>query len=76
MTAPTPNADRRPSHDLLMQAQEKLGEARDVERDAGNLGAWMVCNDLALSIFRIAIDTEFDDLANRAYAARYPDAAA
>jgi hypothetical protein len=55
-----------------MQAQKLLGQASDVELKAGNKGAWMVLNDLVLSMFQIAIGTEFDELANRAYAARYP----
>lgn len=70
------STDQRPSHDLLMKAQELLGEAREVERAAGNRGVSMVINDLTLGIFRIAIDTDVDDLANRAYAARYPEDAA
>ena len=66
-------ADTRPSHDLLMRAQELLSQARQVERDAGNNGAAMVINDLVIGLFKIAIDTEFDELANRAYRARYPE---
>lgn len=71
MTAPT--SDKRPSHDLLMQAEELLGKARDVERDAGNKGVAMVLNDLTLGIFKVALDTELDALADRAYAARFPE---
>lgn len=63
----------RPSFDLLMRAQCLLGDAREVERAAGNRGAWMVLNEMAISIFQIAIGTEFDDLANAAYDRRYPD---
>jgi hypothetical protein len=55
-----------------MRAQELLGQARDVEQAAGNLGASMVLNDVTLSLFQIALLTDFDDLANRAHAARYP----
>lgn len=66
----------RPSHDLLMQAQAILGQARDVEQAAGNRGVAMVLNDLNLNVFQIALDDEIDELANRACDVRYPQAGA
>jgi hypothetical protein len=66
------SSDQRPSHNLLMQAQEALGKARDAERDAGNRGVAMVLNDMALDVFKVALSTEIDDLANRVYDQRYP----
>jgi hypothetical protein len=62
----------RPSHDLLMQAQEILGRARDAELSAGNPGVAMVLNDMTVGIFQVALSTEIDDVANRAHAQRYP----
>lgn len=64
---------QRPSHEHLMRAQEALGDARDAEQKAGNLGAAMVLNDVCLSVFQIALLEEFDALANRAFADRFPD---
>lgn len=66
---------KRPSHDLLMQAQAALGDAREVERQAGNRGVAMVLNDLALGVFRVALDTEIDEVANAAHDQRYPGGA-
>lgn len=63
---------KRPSHELLMQAQELLGQARDVEQAAGNRGVAMLCNDLTVNLFQIALSTEVDELANRACDERYP----
>lgn len=74
MTDKQPDA-RRPSHDALMRAQDALGDARQAEEEAGNHGAAMVLNDLVISLFQIALSDEFDDLANRAFAARYPEQA-
>jgi hypothetical protein len=73
MTAPTPV--RRPSHELLMEAQEKLSRARDAEQDAGNRGVAMILNDLALALFKVALDDEIDEAANRACDARFPGGA-
>jgi hypothetical protein len=67
---------KRPSHDLLMQVTDLLAKARDVEREAGNLGTAMVFNDLNLAIFKAALDTEFDARANAECAARYPEGGA
>lgn len=65
--------EKRPSHDLLMQAQELLGRARDVEQDGGHKGVAMVLNDLTLGIFKVAIDNDIDDLADALYAERHPE---
>lgn len=65
-------SDRRPSHELLMQATEALSQARDAERLAGNKGAAMVINNFVVSLFQIALDDAFDELANRAYDAKFP----
>lgn len=62
---------QRPSHEFVMQAQDALGEARNAEQAAGNFGVAMVLNDLVLSLFQIALNDEFDDLANAAYEKRY-----
>ena len=62
----------RPSFDLLMQAQEKLGDARDAEAAAGNRGVAMVLNRLVLSVFQLAMDTEIDEVANAACDKQYP----
>lgn len=68
----TERADR-PSFELLMQAQDLLGQAREAERAAGNRGAWMVLNEMTISLFQIAIGREFDDVANAAYDRNYPN---
>ena len=57
----------RPSHDALMAAQEQLGQARDIERDAGNLAVSRYLNDLTLSIFRVSLDEEMDAHLTEAY---------
>lgn len=62
----------RPSFDLLMKAQEVLGKARDLESKAGHKGAAMVLNDLTVSLFQIALSSEFDALADAACEIRYP----
>lgn len=64
---------KRVSHDLLMQAQEALGKARDAERQAGNKGVAMVLNDFALGVFRVALDDDVERMADAAYAERYPE---
>jgi hypothetical protein len=61
---------QRASHRQLMAAQEQLGKARDIETRAGRLGAADVLNSLVVSLFQIALDDEFDQLADRAYSAR------
>jgi hypothetical protein len=62
----------RPSHELLMHAQELLGQARDIEQAAGNRGVAMVLNDLNLNVFQVALSSEIDELANAACDVRYP----
>jgi hypothetical protein len=71
VSAPTLRTDKRPSHELLMQAQELLSQARDVEREAGNRGVAMLVNDMALHLFQIVLVPEIDELANRACDERY-----
>lgn len=68
----TPTDTRRPSHDLLMQAQEALGKAREAEQDAGNRGVAMLLNDMTLAVFQVALSTTIDEVANRACDERFP----
>lgn len=69
MTAP--ESTQRVSHELLMQAQQTLSEASKAERDAGNRGVAMVLNELVLTVFRVALSSDLDETANRAYDERY-----
>lgn len=64
---------KRPSHDLLMQAQELLSQARGVERDAGHPGVAMVINDFVIALFKVALDSEIDQQADALYAERFPE---
>jgi hypothetical protein len=72
MTHTVPDGDRRPSHDYLMAAQEALGEARQIEQDAGNEAMARFLNQMVLAVFRLAIQSDIDAELTAAYAA--PDA--
>ncbi|WP_431976143.1 hypothetical protein [Micromonospora haikouensis] len=53
-----------------MQAQEALSKAREAEQDAGNTAMARTLNELVLTVFRLALDDEMDDILSRAWATR------
>lgn len=57
-----PESTGRPSHDALMRAQEALGEARNIEQDAGNAAVARLLNQLVLTVFQVSLRADLDEL--------------
>lgn len=51
---------KRVSHDDLMAAQEALGRARDSEFAAGNTAVGRAINELAIVVFKVALQAGLD----------------
>lgn len=60
------STEGRPSFELLMQAQEILGQAREVEKVAGHLGVGDLLNAMVVNLFQVALSTEIDEVADAA----------